>query len=31
MGTLEQRYAIYVTQATAAGQEVKSFDEWLHS
>ena len=29
--SLEDRYAIYVEQATQLGWEVKSFDEWLNS
>jgi len=31
MGTLQDRYAVYVAQATALGWPVKSFDEWLNS
>jgi len=31
MGTLEDRYAIYVEQARSLGWEIKSFDEWLNS
>lgn len=30
-GTLEQRYAIYVAQATELGWYVKTFEEWLNS
>ena len=30
-GTLQDRYAIYVTQASALGWPVKTFDEWLGS
>lgn len=29
--TLEERYAVYVEQATQLGWTVKSFDEWLNS
>jgi hypothetical protein len=28
---LQQRYEIYVAQATALGWPVKTFDEWLNS
>ena len=31
MGTLEDRYAIYVEQARQLGWVIKSFDEWLSS
>lgn len=31
MGTLEDRYNIYVKCATDLGWKVKSFDEWLNS
>ena len=31
MGSLQERYAVYVTQAEALGWVVKSFDEWLNS
>jgi len=31
MGTLEQRYAIYVQAMKDLKQEAKSFDEWLNS
>jgi hypothetical protein len=31
MGTLRDRYEIYVEQATQLGWEVKTFDEWLNS
>lgn len=31
MGSLQDRYNIYVAQATALGWYVKSFDEWLNS
>lgn len=31
MGTLRDRYEIYVYQATQLGWEVKTFDEWLNS
>lgn len=29
--TLQERYDIYVAQATELGWVVKSFDEWLNS
>ena len=31
MGTLRDRYEIYVQQAKSLGWEVKTFDEWLNS
>jgi len=31
MGTLEQRYEIYVQAMKDLNQEAKSFDEWLNS
>lgn len=31
MGTLRQRYDIYVTNATELGWYVKTFEEWLNS
>lgn len=31
MGTLEQRYIIYVQAMQALGKEYKTFDEWLDS
>lgn len=31
MSTLQERYQLYVEQATALGWYVKSFDEWLNS
>lgn len=31
MGTLEQRYQIYVEQAKSLGWPIKTFDEWLNS
>ncbi|RUE86389.1 hypothetical protein IPC1135_29940 [Pseudomonas aeruginosa] len=31
MGTLQDRYAIYVEQAKQLGWEIKSFEEWLNS
>ena len=31
MGTLEQRYNIYVQAMVSMGREYKTFDEWLDS
>lgn len=31
MGSLKDRYEIYVAQATALGWRVKTFAEWLDS
>lgn len=31
MGSLQERYDIYVEQATQLGWPIKSFDEWLNS
>ncbi len=31
MGTLEQRYIIYVQAMDSLGRKAKSFDEWLDS
>lgn len=31
MGSLQERYEVYVAQAEALGWVVKSFDEWLNS
>lgn len=31
METLQDRYAIYVANATSLGWVVKSFDQWLNS
>lgn len=31
MGSLRNRYDIYVAQATSLGWPVKSFEEWLNS
>lgn len=31
MGTLQERYEIYVAQAKQLGWPIKTFDEWLNS
>lgn len=31
MGSLQDRYAIYVEQAKQLGWPIKTFDEWLNS
>lgn len=31
MGTLRDRYEIYVTQAKALGWPIKTYEEWLGS
>lgn len=31
MGSLQDRYAIYVEQAKQLGWPIKTFDEWLSS
>ncbi|ASJ88816.1 hypothetical protein PSA83_06690 (plasmid) [Pseudomonas aeruginosa] len=31
MGTLQDRYAIYVEQAKQLGWKIKTFEEWLNS
>lgn len=31
MGTLQERYEIYVAQAKSLGWPIKTFNEWLNS